>query len=460
MVRQVTQPCLKGIRPMANLFPRDLLTRSAMRLFLRVVLSVGAFLACARAAAVAQALPAAQDPSPAASSMTLNLAECLQLALQRQPRVAAQRASLAAAEDGSQALENLMVPTLLVRQLPVRRKQAALGVSAAAAAVDQAEREAIYAVTRTYFTLQYAREQERIARSVVERLTATRDAARRQLDAGARDGSAADVNRATVYVRLAGARRTQAGQGVKRATAALKEAIGLQPEENLEVPVAALPDVGLHPSHEEIVAQALARRAELARAGVLVEVTCLEAEAQDTSHHKKMETFAAGSDIHGSLVPQGIQNSEYRPGAVPPEMPTLLAGSRADRVKRAQSFNARAQAVAETTRNLIVLEAEDAFLRWEEAALQIQDAREAADAGDKLADDVSKDFTAGLKVKVEDVVNSRVLASQARSQYNEYLYRQILALADLERISGGAFSARLVEATISQPATGTGSGTR
>ena len=162
----------------------------------------------------------------------------------------------------------------------------------------------------------------------------------------------------------------------------------------------------------------------------------------------------------GSVVPQGVQNSEYRPGAVPPEMPTLLAGSRADRVKRAQSFNARAQAVAETTRNLIVLEAEDAFLRWEEAALQIQDAREAADAGDKLADDVSKDFTAGLRVKVEDVINSRVLASQARSQYNEYLYRQILALADLERITGGAFSARLVEATISQPATGTGSGTR
>jgi len=433
-----------------------------MRLLFRLVLSASAFLASARAAAVAQAPFTAQNPSPGpvASSMTLNLGECLQLAVQRQPRVAAQRASLAAAEDGSQALENLMVPTLLSPQLPIRRKQAALGVSAAAAAVDQAEREAVYAVTRTYFALQYAREQERIARSVVERLTATRDAAKRQLDAGARDVSAADVNRATIYVRLAAARRTQAGQGVKRALAALKEAIGLQPEEYVDVPVAELPDAGVRPSHDEIVAQALARRAELARAGVLVEVTCLEAEAQGSSHHKRVETFAAGSDIHASQVPQGIQNNEYRPGGVPPEMPTLLAGSRSDRVKRAQSFNARAQAVAETTRNLIVLEAEDAFLRWEEAALQVPDAREAAEAGDKLADDVSKDFTAGLRVKVEDVINSRVLGSQARSQYNEYLYRQILALADLERITGGAFNARLVEATIAQPAAGTGSGTR
>src|SRR5438105_2591638 len=117
-----------------------------------------------------------------------------------------------------------------------------------------------------------------------------------------------------------------------------------------------------------------------------------------------------------------------------------------DRVRRAESFHVRAQAVADTARNLIALEAEDAFLRWEEASLQIVDAREAADAGDKLADDLSKDFTAGLKVKVEDVVNSRVLASQARSQYNEYLYRQILALADLERITGGAFNPHLADA--------------
>ncbi|TMQ34817.1 MAG: TolC family protein [Planctomycetota bacterium] len=110
----------------------------------------------------------------------------------------------------------------------------------------------------------------------------------------------------------------------------------------------------------------------------------------------------------------------------------------------------RAQAVAETTTNLITLEAQTAFLRWQEASSQIREAREAADTGDKMAEDISKDFTAGLKVKIDDVINGRVLASQARSQYNEYLYRQILALADLERITAGAFSARLVDAAASQ----------
>ncbi|HEV3083843.1 MAG TPA: TolC family protein [Gemmataceae bacterium] len=423
-------------------------------------LSLGAilFLAAGRAGVGAQSTATGRDTSavPAGQSMTLNLAECLQLASQRQPRVAAQRASLAAAEDGSQALENLQIPTVLVPDLPFRRKQAALGVSAAAAGVEQAEHEAAYAVTRTYFTVLYAREQERVAQSIAERLTATRDSAKRSLDAGARDVSAADVNRASIFLNLARTRRTQAGQGVKRALVALKEAIGLRPEEGLEVPASQLPDVDVRPARVEIVAQAVSRRAELIRAGVLVDVTCLEADAQGTRHHKRVETFAAGSDIHGVQVSQGIQNMEYRPGAVPPEMPSLLVGSRADRVKRAQSFHARAQAVAETAHNLVVLEAEDAFLRWEEASLQIPEAREASNASEKLADDVSKDFTAGLRVKVEDVINARVLASQARVQYNDFLYRQILALADLERITGGAFNARLAEAVPAQPAAARG----
>jgi hypothetical protein len=51
------------------------------------------------------------------------------------------------------------------------------------------------------------------------------------------------------------------------------------------------------------------------------------------------------------------------------------------------------------------------------------------------------------------VVNARVLASQARGQYNELRYRQIIALADLERATAGGFCARLAElAATQQPA--------
>ena len=132
-------------------------------------------------------------------------------------------------------------------------------------------------------------------------------------------------------------------------------------------------------------------------------------------------------------------------------MPTLLAGSRPERVKHAQDLNARAVAGVEEARNLIALEAEDAFLRWEEASGEAAKAREAAETAEQLAEDLRKDFTTGQKVKLDEVLTAQVLAGQARSQYNEYLYRQLLALADLERATAGGFCAGLVELLAAPP---------
>jgi outer membrane protein TolC len=384
---------------------------------------------------------------------TLTLAECLSVARQRQPRIAVERASLAAAEDGKRALESLRIPEILDRQIPIRLRQAALGVTAAAANLEQAEQETVYAVTRTYFTVLYARAQETVARGVVDRLSAIQKSTQEAVNAGAANATTTDVNRTTVYLHLAQTKRVQAAQGAEQALAALREAIGLEPDARINVPAGPLPEPTARPDREEVVAQALARRGDMVSAGVMAEVTCLEVQAQSVSLHKRVSTFAAGSDIHARPIAQGVSDTVYRPGAVPPEMPTLLIGSRCDRVNRARDLNARATAAAEVTRNLIALEAEDAFLHWQEAATAAPLAQQAASAGDQLAGDLTRDFTARLKVRVEDVVNAHVLASQARSQYNEFLYREILALAELERVTVGGFSAGFVQLTVagSQP---------
>jgi outer membrane protein TolC len=398
---------------------------------------------------------AAQSPMPAESAPAptpiqahkpalLDLPGCLSLTEQRQPRLAAARASLGAAEDGKRAVDNIHTPPLVGRELPIRRKQASLGVSAATAAVDVAEHDAIYAVTRNYFTVLYSREQKKVADGVVGRLTATYETAKKQLDAGAADVTSDDVNRTLTYLRLAESKQVQAAKGVQRALVALREAIALDPCWDLDVRGDTLPMPTAVPNRCEVVSLAVARRGELGQASLFAEIAGLEVEAQGTTTHRRMQTFAAGSDIHSRQVPQEIHNSEYRPGGVPPEYPTLLAGSREERMKHAESLHARAATVVDTTRNLIVLETEDAFLRWEEAKGEADKAREAADAGDKLAEGLRKGRLGGQKVTIEALVNGYVLASQARSQYNEYLYRQILALADLERATAGGFCAGLV----------------
>lgn len=396
-------------------------------------------------------LSKAADPQPSAStwtaipapSMTLSLEECLAQALHQQPAVAAQRASLAAAQASQCGLENLHVPTCLVRDLPFRRLQAALGINAAAAGLDLAERDTIYAVTRTYFTAVYARDQEAVAESVVKRLATTNEVAGRMLKAGARDVTSSDVDRSTVYLELARTKQIQAAVGVDRALAALREAAGIGPECRLQIPAGSLPVPQVRPSRQEVIAWAIARADQLIQAHVFTEVTCLEIDAQATTHHPKLETFAQGSDIHAYLVPPGVRNNEYQPAGVPPEMPAMLVGPRCDRVENARALNARAVAVEAKTRNLIALSAEDAYYRWEEASRKAERAKKAAEAGDKLASGFNQDFTGGLKVKVEDVINAHVLASQARSQYNEFLFQEILALADLERVTAGAFCAGL-----------------
>jgi outer membrane protein TolC len=405
---------------------------------------------------------AAEDaPAGAPAAPTLSLAECLQLALQRQPTLAAQRASLAAAEDNARALDNLCVPRFLAPDLPIRRQQAALGVTAAAAGVGHVEITTVYAVTRTYYTVVYARQQEAVARGVVERLSALSDAAKTQLKFGAREITQTDVDRTSVYLDLAETRRLEAAEGAPRALAALKEAIGLEPCAPLDVPAGPLPEPQVRPCLQEVVALAVSRRPAVTQADTFAEVTSLEVEAQGSSRRLRLGTFAGVGDIHAREVPPGTRDNEYRPGGVPPEMPTTLVGCRDDRVQRAESFNQRAAALTQKTRDLVALEAEDAFHRWQEAARKLERARRAADTGNRLADTLRKDFTTGQRVRLEEVVNAQVLASQARSQANQFLYEEILALADLERATAGGFCAGLagpapVQVQPAQPGTPAG----
>jgi hypothetical protein len=226
----------------------------------------------------------------------------------------------------------------------------------------------------------------------------------------------------------------------------LREALGKGPEFHFDVPEQRLPEPQARPDLHEALAAAFARRPGLIQVNVFADLTALEVEAQGTTGHARLETFAAGGDVHSRAIPAGSRGTEYRPGAVAPEMPPLLVGCRAERVQRAEDLHARAVAVVEETRNLIALEVEDAYLRWEAAAQEAAKARDAADTGDRLAGTLSKDFTAGLRVKIEDVVNAHVLASQARAQYNQHLHEEILALIELERATAGGFHPGLVEA--------------
>jgi hypothetical protein len=260
-----------------------------------------------------------------------------------------------------------------------------------------------------------------------------------------------DVDRVTAYIQLAEARHAQASEGVARALAALREAVGQPPGCEVDVDMTALPDPDARPDRPAVVAAALARRGELVQLSVLARVTCLEVDAQATSPCQRMATFASGADIHSRPVASESTNAEYRPGAVAPQMPVELVGPRPERVQRARALSARAEAVVAAAGNLIALEAEDAYLRWEEADKAARHTAEAESLSVRMARNLNQDYTTRQRIRTEDVVNAWVLASRAQSEHNEQLFRKIIALADLERVTSGGFCAGLISAVPAEP---------
>jgi outer membrane protein TolC len=389
-------------------------------------------------------LTASTQATSEAKSPTLSVADCLRIAHERQPAIAAYRDSLAAAGSASRGLQNMRLAGLIVREIPIRREQACLGITAASARLEQAERETDYAVTRTYFSILFARDQRKVANKVWTELNDALENAKRLVKGGAKKPTQNDVERTEVYLRLAELKQEEAETGLNRALAGLREAMGVGPDYDFEIVGDQLPDPKITVNKQEIISLALSRRAELTQADVFAQNAALEVDAQGKSRRRQFHTFASGADIHANPIPQGSMDDDYKPGAVGPEMPANFAGKKRDRQDRAEDLSARAGSMVEKTRGLITLEAQDAYLKWQQNTNNAARARDAADKGDKLAERIREDFKAlGEAVDYKEVLEAVVLASQARAQYNEAKFRVIVALAALERITGGGFQAGL-----------------
>jgi outer membrane protein TolC len=396
----------------------------------------------ATAAAMAQTAGPAKSETPA-----LTLLDCLRIANERQPTLAAARASLAAKQAAQRGVANLRAPKLLAPDLPIRRQQSLRGLDAAEAELYQAEYDTSYAVIRMYYSAVYARQQFEVAEEVVTGLTFWRDLVSRVVQGGGDPNLNQDVvDRLNVYLKLAESKQVTGQIGVERALAALREAMGVGSEcgefrpSDTKLPV---PDI--KPDRDTIVSLAVGRRGELVQAMVAADVTRLEICAQQSFRFRpSVRTFASSSDIHAKSVPTGLRNGEYKPGAMGAEMPGNVAGSRDARVEQVQAYSARADAVVEKTKQLITLEAQNEYETWLEADRQVEANREAARLSKLLAERTRNNVA---NIKKEDILQTDVLAGQAQAGYNEALYHKILSLANLERITAGGFNAGIVPAT-------------
>ena len=364
--------------------------------------------------------PAVVVPAPVAIQV-FDLRMCRDYAVEHQPAVAAAREALAAAQLKCEALQNLRgLSALLARDLPVRRQQAALGVTVAQAEVDAAEWDARYSAAYCYLAALYAREQQRTAQDILEKplgLNYLHDTVESIVKNGLRkDVTEKHQQLVDSYRALVAGRKAEADQGYERAIAALREAMNIGPGCRIELADTRLPACDAVPDRDQIVQLAVARRGEVVMATTAEQVLCLEVDAQGRLLLPSARTFASGADIHAHVLPAAQYDPEYRPGPVGPEMPANLIGSRHERQDQAEAYHARGEAVAEKTRNLIALEAEDAYLRWAQYDTEAKKLAEAAKGFDDYAGDLSHKFDpqkAGYPT-VDDVLNAQQKATQVR----------------------------------------------
>jgi outer membrane protein TolC len=379
------------------------------------------------------------------------LAHYRQVALQNQPALTAARTSLGLAQTRVESIHKLGgIATLVRKDLDIRKEQVQFGVQAAQAQLSVAAWETLYAVTRNYWTAVYAQEQLLLAEESLDpekegslpwlRNTMNdlyEQATRKDL----REWSLKNIDVAIEGVR---ARMIEAKVGMKRAVAAMREAMGVPHDYPIVIPKEArLPWIEISPCLADVVQAAQERRGEITQAMIFKEITGLEIQAQGKAHPWSMqgETFAASSDLHVQSVPNQIANGEYSPGAIGPEMPGKLAGYRSDRVTQATLYNDRACSVVEKTRQLMILQAEDAFWKFDRATEEVAAYRKALKVADQTKEQIANEFRPigplGARPNLDDIMGAGLKSATFRSALNQARYERLLALTYLERVTAG-----------------------
>jgi len=374
------------------------------------------------------------------------LGEALSMAHANHPQLSALRASMNAALLKQEGLGQVKRTTsilsgLVIPDYEIRMEQSELGLMATRAELAQAEHEVTYGVVRCYYAIVYARAQAKVARDLVEQLEVNLETVKKIVagkggTVGKRALTQNSVDQLTVGLGEARLRLIQAEEGATKARAALRQAMGLDPLCYADIVDDQLPEIPYAIPRDTVIAHAVTRRGEVQLAEIGADVTRLEVYAQWTRKLMLMtSTFANASDIHARPLPAGHHDPDYKPAALGPEMPDRLLGKAETRAAAAGQYALRSAEVARHTKSLVALEAEVAWARWTEATRKVAEARKAAASGRAL---INRQREAAGGAAQEDIaILNEASAARAFASLNEALYDQVIAIANLERVTAG-----------------------
>lgn len=368
------------------------------------------------------------------------LGEALAIGLSKHPQLEAFRASMNASLSSAEGLGQVdRMAGFITPDIEFRKQQSDIGLKAALAEYEQGQHDVAYAIIRCYYTVVYAREQAKLARNLVEEIETAYDQAKRIVEGkGLGVKGLNNITVTTIGTLLAGVRErlVMAETGVKSARAALREAMGVDPAYRVDAADETLPEITAKIDADTVIAHAVTRRGEVKLTQMGVDVTRLEACAQWSKRFNiRSTTYASGADIHARPVPLPEREPNYKPGAIGPSMPQTLVGKRETRTATANIYADRAKAAAEQARSLVAVEADLGFNRWEQAVRNIAIYKRGSEDARRMIE--MQRQAAGAESNRREELQNEAAATQVYAKLNEALYENIIALANLERITAG-----------------------
>ena len=145
---------------------------------------------------------------------------------------------------------------MIIPDLKYRRQQAVKGIEAGQAELLQAEQEVTQAVVWTYYTIVYAKEQQKALKELIDLIQIYRDQADKIVNS--KEGPGRDINQSTldslnIALATAKSKAITAESGVERGKAALLEAMGLSENDDFNIPNDSLPEIDAKLDRKQLI---------------------------------------------------------------------------------------------------------------------------------------------------------------------------------------------------------------
>ena len=337
----------------------------------------------------------------------------------------------------------LLQPLWTGGKIRYRYQQSKLGTRVASADLNKSEQTTAFHVTHAYWGVLFAQEMTNVVTDATGRFRAIESLIKALIDQGDEDITTADLYRAETIKLLSRGNEVQTEYASELAHAALNQAMGIEHMAEFVIEDSQLPTRERQHTLPVLLNEAMDWRPELTKAGLGIEVARLERKLTKAQYAPDVGFFGRFSTIDDDEDfpnPNDSQRRLWAAGIVV-GVPLFTGGRRSAQRRDAEFQQAKARQIEQTARSLITLEVQKVFLEYQEMSKQLHLTKKTFDAAEKTVDGFRNQYLGGLiedddmPEYFEDLINSQILQTQARTKLYETRYKYNLSLARIRLVT-------------------------